>query len=157
MFGVFVVSSVSLMLFISEAVAAELPGPVRADVLRVVDGDTILVMAEHWPTVFSRVSIRIGGIDAPEVRRAACDLERAQGEEATAFLRRLLGVETDDAGLPSIGVPQITLRNVRPGKYQGRMVAEVFTASGVNVGAALLAAGLAEPWDGTGARPEWCE
>lgn len=156
--GVFVVAGVSVVLWLPTATVAEIatiPGPVRAQIIHVIDGDTILVMAEPWPMTFHRVAIRIAGIDAPEMR-GGCVASKTLAREAGAFLAELLGVETADSGQIAIGAPLVTLRNIRPGKFQGRMVAEVFTAAGENVGARLLAAGLAKPWDGAGARPAWC-
>ncbi len=144
-----------MFVWLPPAIAARhIPGPVSARVIRVIDGDTILVMAEPWPLTFMEVRIRIAGIDTPEITGADCDAERLQGLSAKAMLARLLGVRDVDA--PMIGVPLLTLRDIRPGKYQGRMVAEVINAAGDNVAEMLLTAGLAKKWDGSGARPGWC-
>ncbi len=48
------------------------------------------------------------------------------------------------------------LTQIGGGKYFGRVVADVATADGVDVGAVLIAAGHARPYDG-GARGSWCE
>jgi endonuclease YncB( thermonuclease family) len=45
---------------------------------------------------------------------------------------------------------------VRYGKYARRVVARVETAGGLDLGAALLAAGLAQAYDGR-RRPTWCD
>ncbi len=156
--GVFVVAGVSVVLWVPTATVAEIgtiSGPVQAQVIRVTDGDTLHVMAEPWPTTFHRVAIRIAGIDAPEMR-GGCEASKVLAREAGTFLAALLGVETAGTGHIAIGAPLVTLRNIRPGKFQGRMLADVFTAAGENVGARLLAEGLAKPWDGSGARPGWC-
>ena len=42
------------------------------------------------------------------------------------------------------------------GKYAGRITARVTLADGVDLGAALMSAGLARPYDG-GTRGSWCE
>ena len=49
----------------------------------------------------------------------------------------------------------LTLRHIRYGKYAGRVVARA-SAEGVNLSDALLAAGLARPYDG-GTRAGWCD
>ncbi len=43
-----------------------------------------------------------------------------------------------------------------PFKYARRVVARVETEAGLDLSAALLAAGLAQPYDG-GPRPVWCD
>ncbi len=156
--GVFVLASMGLALFVTEGAASSsdvIPGPVRGQVIHVTDGDTVLVMVEAWPLTFHRVAIRIADVDAPETR-GGCAASKALADEAQEFLAALLGLRTGDSGLDAIGAPLITLRNIRPGKFAGRMVAEMYTADGVNVGERLVAEGYAKPWDGEGDRPGWC-
>ncbi len=120
-----------------------LAGPVPATVTAIPDGDTIEVVARIWlgQTVATRV--RFAGIDAPELR-GRCQRERDLAEAARAFLEARL--------VP----PRVELRDVRFGKFAGRVVARVFNAAGEDLSAALLAAGLARPYDG-GARDSWCD
>lgn len=63
------------------------------------------------------------------------------------FLRpaALLGVLLADA--------PITVRSVKADKYAGRFDADVTTGRGVDVAGALVGAGMAVRWDGTGPRP----
>ncbi len=123
-----------------------LPGPIPAQVLRVLDGDTLEVRARIWLGQDVTVRLRLAGVDAPE-RRGACAHERALAARAEALVQRLLS--GDD------GPARVTLREVRNGKYAGRVVARVVVADGTDLGAALLEAGLARPYDG-GARAPWC-
>ena len=51
---------------------------------------------------------------------------------------------------------QVRLRDIRYGKYAGRVLARVETAGGEDLGQGLMAAGLARPYDGR-ARVSWCE
>jgi micrococcal nuclease len=126
------------------AVAGEVvAGPVAARVLRVIDGDTIEAEAAVWPGHSVRVSIRIRGIDAPEMR-SGCDTEKA----AALIAREVL------ADLLSAGAVEV--RNVGPDKYFGRVVADVTSPDGGDVGSTLVARAVAREYGG-GARPRFCE
>jgi micrococcal nuclease len=46
----------------------EVAGPVRADVVRVLDGDTIEISAQVWLGLRLTSHVRIRGIDTPEIR-----------------------------------------------------------------------------------------
>ncbi|WP_244483761.1 hypothetical protein [Rhizobium sp. Root482] len=46
----------------------EIAGPVSAEIVRVIDGDTVLVMARPWPQQIVEVYVRLRGIDAPELK-----------------------------------------------------------------------------------------
>ncbi len=111
-------------------------GPVAADILRIVDGDTILVQARPWPQQTVEVLVRIRGIDAPEIR-ARCAVIRAAAGAAKAHLAQLL---------PASGT--VFLTNVSGDKYFGRVVADVSLADGSNPAQEMVAAGLALPYDG---------
>lgn len=121
-----------------------LPGPVPAEVLRVVDGDTVDVRARIWLGQTVETRVRLAGIDTPE-SRGGCPAERALADQAAALLTRLLA---DGDG--------ITLSDIDHGSFAGRVVARVESA-GQDVTAALLASGLARPYTGRGPRPDWCE
>lgn len=92
--------------------------------------------------------VRFAGIDAPEVR-STCARERDLARRAQDFVARHLAPEGDRQS-------RVRLREVRYGKFARRVVARVETAAGVDLGAALLAAGLARPYDG-GPRQTWCD
>jgi micrococcal nuclease len=120
-----------------------LPGPYLAAVERVVDGDTLGVSVTVWLGQDLDVLVRVRGIDAPEIR-GRCDSEKARSRAATTALKRLV----------SDGV--VVLTRIEGGKYFGRVVADVATQAGVDVGAALLAVGHARAYDG-GRRGSWCD
>ena len=116
------------------------PGPIFADVLRVYDGDTMTVDARPWPGQTNRVSVRVNGVDTPEIR-GKCQGEKDQAVAARDFVRaRVKG--------------GVRLRNVHLGKYAGRVVADV-EINGQNLADLLVAAGLARRYDG-GKRAGWC-
>lgn len=131
-----------LMVASGTAAADRLPGPVLADVVRVVDGDTIEVDATIWIGQRLRTMVRIAGIDTPELR-GGCDTEKAEAVRARdAVDRALTGTS-------------ILLYDVEQGKFAGRVVARVHTTDGTDVGSALLEAGLARTYEG-GTRQSWC-
>lgn len=142
--------AVLLAFWAAPGAAAEdvLAGPVPALVESVIDGDTLKVRALIWLGQEVTVHVRLASVDAPELR-GACDRERALAERARAFLANRLASVGDDG-------PSVRLREVRYGKYAGRVVARVETAAGLDLGAALLAAGLAQPYNG-GRRLAWCD
>ncbi|MGE0724213.1 MAG: thermonuclease family protein [Alphaproteobacteria bacterium] len=119
-------------------------GRVPAAVARVVDGDTVAVTAEPWPGWRVDTLVRLVGADAPELR-ARCPAERAAAIAARDFLSGRLA-----AG------DRVILVGVKPDRYPGRVDATVITADGVDLAAALLAAGLARPYDGRTRRAGWC-
>lgn len=128
--------------FAVPAAAEVFAGPVEARVLRVIDGDTFLAEALVWPGHSVRVSVRIRGIDAPEMR-GRCAAEKAAAREARAALAALLGDGP------------VTVSNIGGAKYYGRVLADVADGEGRAVAPALLRLGLARPYDG-GRRPPFC-
>jgi len=120
----------------SMAIAVErqvLPGPIPAIVERVIDGDTIEVRAQIWVGQEVRVKVRLSNVDTPELN-GKCRYERRLAHYAKSF------VVQEIAGAP------VLLTNIRHGKYAGRVIAEIETASGQHLGARLLHAGLAKPY-----------
>lgn len=97
----------------------------------VVDGDTL------W---YQGAKIRLLEIDAPEVE-GHCVYERRLAKAATAELTRLLNT----------GLVQIAYNG--QDKY-GRHLARIWAREG-EIGAAMLTAGLAEPFGQRGPSP-WC-
>jgi len=120
------------------------PGEYPAQVVRVIDGDTVAVVVRVWPAVLIQTSIRLLGVDTPELK-GKCESERAKAREASAFVKKLL-----PAGA------QITLRKVKPDKYAGRHDADIFIEGDRSLADALIDAGLARRYDG-GRRQGWCE
>lgn len=115
-------------------------GPVAAEVLRVVDGDTLKLRVHIWLGQTVDVDVRIAGIDAPELR-GKCPYERARAEEARDYLGRGRA---------------ILLARVRNDKYGGRVVADVTEANAGDIAQAMVARGLARAYDG-GKREPWCQ
>ncbi|MAW88917.1 MAG: nuclease [Phyllobacteriaceae bacterium] len=117
-------------------------GPVEARMLKVIDGDSVLAEARIWPGHAVTVSVRVRGVDAPELR-GRCVREKAAARRARDSL----------AGFLEGG--RIMLTNISGGKYYGRVLADLARPDGKAVSAFLLENGLARPYGG-GRRQDWC-
>jgi len=112
------------------------------EVLRVIDGDTFEARVHLWPGLEMTTRVRLRGIDAPEMK-GACVEEVRMAETASEALRvQLAGGD-------------VTIFNIGPDKYNGRVVADAATRRTPSVSSALLAAGHARPYQG-GRRGGWC-
>ena len=123
-------------------VSHKLEGPIPAEVLRVIDGDTIEVRARIWINQDLTTHVRLDGIDAPELR-GRCERERDLARAARDFL------------VDRIEHRGVKLRDIGFDKYGARVVARVEDLEGGDLAAALLAERLAERYDG-GAKRSWC-
>jgi endonuclease YncB( thermonuclease family) len=122
---------------------APLAGVYRAQILNVVDGDTVEARIHVWMGQEVVARVRLRDIDAPEIG-GACGQERDRAVAARDRLSALLSGSS------------VTLADIGPDKYFGRVVARVLDAGGGDVGQALLSEGLARPYKG-GRREAWCE
>lgn len=127
-----------------------LPGPYRASVLRVIDGDTFEARLRVWFGQDVTVAVRIRGFDAPELK-SKCPRDVVLAQEAQAALADIL------ASGP------LVLREIGRDKYGGRVVASVEIATlgessareniaPENVAALMIAGGYGRAYDGR-ARP----
>jgi micrococcal nuclease len=119
----------------------EISGPVSAEILRVIDGDTLLVEARPWPQQRMEVYVRIRGIDAPELK-SRCELVRMAGRDARQALESLTAESH-----------RIQLVRIAGDKYFGRIVADVILSDGRSAADDLLLAGLVRSYDG-GRKPK---
>lgn len=113
------------------------------EVVRTIDGDTFEARVHLWPGLEMTTRVRLRGIDAPELK-ASCSQELQMAEAAGSALRGLL-----EEG-------EVTIYNIGPDKYNGRVVADAATRRTENVSAALLAGGFARRYGG-GRREGWCD
>ena len=124
--------------------ADRIAGPVSADVVEVIDGDTIAVRAHIWPGHIVETRVRLDGVDTPETRRPDCEAEREAGHQATAFTRDWLAARSS-----------VTLHQVRLGSFAGRVIADMQDADNhQSLSDALLEAGLASVY---GEEGPWCQ
>lgn len=121
----------------------EITGPVSAEIIRVIDGDTILVAAKPWPQQTMEVYVRLRGIDAPELK-SSCAVTRNAGQQARAALTDLTRNQHD-----------IQLMRISGDQYFGRVVADISFSNGRNPAQEMLSAGYVTPYDG-GHKKENC-
>jgi micrococcal nuclease len=112
-------------------------------ITEVVDGDTLRAEIHELPYPLNKVSIRVLGIDTPEIH-GKCQLEKEKAQEAKQFLSEKLK-ETK----------HVTLSSLHWDKYGGRILAEVYF-DGVNISKLLIDEGLAVPYWGQKKTMDWC-
>ena len=122
------------------AAADVIPRPVNARVVSVYDGDTLTVDAAPWPGLTARTKVRVAGVDTPEIR-GECQAEKDLAVRARDFVRSMVGAT-------------VRLTNIRPGKYAGRMIADVWMDER-KLSDLLIAENLGRPYHG-GHREGWC-
>jgi micrococcal nuclease len=130
------------LLFLAASLASAITGPVDATVIGVHDGDTLTVQAHPWPGQYIETPVRVRGIDAPELKgKCQAEIDLAQkARDMTAAL-----VKT-----------RVTLTNIAPDKFGGRIDATVILDDGTLLADHLQAASLARPYTG-GPRKGWCQ
>lgn len=115
---------------------------VVSEVTSIYDGDTFRVNIVGYPDIVGhRVSVRVFGIDTPEMK-GKCPAEKEAAQKAKQFT-----VEKLRSG------KKIELRNLRRDKYF-RLLAEVYIDNN-NLAEMLIKAGLAISYDG-GTKKSWC-
>ncbi len=117
-------------------------GPVSAKVVKVYDGDTFTVEAYPWPGLEAKASVRVNGVDTPEIL-GKCEAEKQKAIEAREFVKWFV--------LGKV----VFLQNVKHGEYAGRVVADVKLKGGGNLADKIISQGLGREYHG-GAREGWC-
>lgn len=112
------------------------------DVTKVYDGDTFTVNLPNVPAVFgNEISVRIKGIDSPEIR-TTCAYEKEAALLSRSYLTRML-----ESG------QTIYLTNVERDKYF-RLLADV-SVDGADVATVMISSGHAIEYNG-GTKSEFC-
>lgn len=116
-----------------------------ARVLNVVDGDTLDLMVDLGFRNYSKIRVRLYGIDTPEVYGVKKDSEEyAKGLEASAYVQ---GWVATQEGVVYIRSHDGKALHKAEGKY-GRWIVEVFPTEGrESLNEALVTRGLAERKD----------
>ena len=116
-----------------------------AQILRVTDGDTVVIAAPFLPAPFKpELAIRVFGVDTPEKgHRAMCPSEAQRGEAASAFTKNAIAQG---------GKFQVTMYGWD--KFGGRVLGDILV-NGQSLRAALIANGFAREYYGE-AKQSWC-
>jgi endonuclease YncB( thermonuclease family) len=117
-------------------------GPITGRILQVLDGDTVNVSLHVWIGQEIETSIRVDGIDAPEIH-GKCNQEREMAAAARDEMSRLLHDR------------EIRIYNIRLEKYAGRVLATAETTDGIDIAKHMIEKGLARPYHGKKRSP-WC-
>ena len=116
-----------------------------AQILRVSDGDTVVIAAPFLPPpIKPELAIRVFGVDTPEkAPRAKCDREAAGGAAATEFTKKAVA-----------NAKQIQVELVDWDKFGGRVLGDVIL-DGQRLSQLLIKNNLARPYFGE-AKSSWC-
>ena len=112
--------------------------------VRNYDGDTITFnLPGLHPIIGEKISIRVNGIDAPEIR-GKCEEEKYEAQQARNMVADIL----KDA-------ENITLKNMKRGKYF-RIAADIMI-HGESLADMLIEAGVAVHYNGGKKTHKWCD
>lgn len=108
------------------------------------DGDTIYVEIPGLPGEISHMSVRVRGIDTPEIR-GKCASEKKRTYQARDYTRQNLK-----------SAKRVEFCEPEGGRYGGRVVASV-RIDGKAMEHDMIRRGLARPYDGKSHRKPWCD
>jgi endonuclease YncB( thermonuclease family) len=108
------------------------------------DGDTIYVAIPGLPDEIANMSVRVRGVDTPEMR-GKCESEKQLAQRARDYARERLKSATS-----------VQFCEPEWGRYGGRVVASV-RIDGSPLDLELINQGLARPYDGKTKRQPWCQ
>jgi endonuclease YncB( thermonuclease family) len=116
-----------------------------AQIIRVSDGDTIVIAAPFLPQPLKpELAVRVFGVDTPEKGfRGQCDSEKARGEQASEFTKN---------AVKSTKKHQVILYGWD--KFGGRVLGDMIL-DGVSLRAELIRNGFAREYYGD-AKQSWC-
>jgi micrococcal nuclease len=121
-----------------------------AKILRVTDGDTVVIAAPFLPAPFKpELAIRVFGVDTPEKGfRAQCPQEAQRGEAASAFTKNAINQAAAQGGKF-----QVTMYGWD--KFGGRVLGDILI-NGVSLRTELIRNGFAREYYGE-AKQSWCQ
>lgn len=116
-----------------------------AQIIRVTDGDTVVISAPFLPAPLKpELAVRVYGVDTPEKGfRGQCDSEKQRGEAASAFTKKLINASQQR---------QVILYSWD--KFGGRVLGDIIL-NGQSLRAQLIANGFAREYYGD-AKQSWC-
>jgi len=138
---------IALLLLPALTLAQKTPKGVTYDaqIIRVSDGDTIVIAAPFLPAPLKpELAVRVFGVDTPEKGfRGQCDSEKARGEAASEFTKN---------AVKSTKKHQVILYGWD--KFGGRVLGDMIL-DGVSLRAELIRNGFAREYYGD-AKQSWC-
>ena len=138
---------ITLLLLPALALAQKTPKGVTydAEIVRVNDGDTIVISAPFLPAPLKpELAVRVFGVDTPEKgHRAQCPSEAQRGEQASAFTKN---------AVKSTKKHQVILYSWD--KFGGRVLGDMIL-DGVSLRSELIRNGFAREYYGD-AKQSWC-
>lgn len=138
----------TLLMLPALALAQKTPQGVTYDakILRVNDGDTVVISAPFLPSPLKpELAVRIYGVDTPEKGfRAQCPSEDQRGQAATAFTKNAVA---------NTQKHQVTL--YAWDKFGGRVLGDIIL-NGVSLRSELIRNGFAREYYGD-AKQSWCQ
>ena len=139
---------VSVFAMMGSAYAQKQPQGVTYDaqILRVTDGDTVVIAAPFLPAPLKpQLSVRVFGVDTPEKgHRAQCPSEAQRGEQASEFTKKAVA---------STKKHQVVLYGWD--KFGGRVLGDMIL-DGVSLRAELIRNGFAREYYGD-KKQSWCQ
>jgi len=137
-----------LLLVPTLALAQKTPQGVLYDaqIIRVSDGDTIVIAAPFLPAPLKpELAVRIFGVDTPEKGfRGQCESEKQRGEAASVFTKKLVTASTQR---------QVVLYGWD--KFGGRVLGDIIL-NGQSLRTQLIQNGFAREYYGD-AKQSWCQ
>ena len=127
---------------IDEGLEAYFEQTVIAIITDAYDGDTLNVEANIWPDLAWIGSVRVLGIDTPEIA-GECDREKRWAIASRNYVRNLLIDET------------VYLTSIENDKYGGRVLANLSLEDGRSLSDLLIEGNYGRAYDG-GERGDWC-
>ena len=115
------------------------------------DGDTVRVMIDRGFEDYKRLSVRIKGVDTPEIRTKD-KLEKEAGLAARDFVNHWLACLAWCGESPGV----LMFDSIERDKFSGRGVGDLFPAGSpdVTLSDVLLSSHIARPYDG-GKKEPW--
>jgi endonuclease YncB( thermonuclease family) len=139
--------SIALLAVSSLVFAQKAPQGVmyEAQVIKVTDGDTVVIAAPYLPQPLKpQLAVRVYGVDTPEKgHRAQCPSEAQRGEQASAFTKNIVSKSVKR---------QVILYGWD--KFGGRVLGDMIL-DGQSLRAQLIANGFAREYYGE-AKQSWC-
>ena len=119
--------------------------PISVYATRVIDGDSIVISAHIWISLYQETVLRLAHANAPEIR-GMCPEERAKAEEALQFVKRWIE-----------GSSELNIHDVQQDRFGGRVVGRIVNERNQDLGQLLLAHQLARSREVEYHREYWCD